>query len=222
MSNDKLPISLASFLISSIVPKLMERDMLGRMYIRLGRVLTLSIWLYETGAILGRFWKDKLSLVVKMFEVEEKRDEFTRFWRNEANKRLELYGSQPHTFPTFVGETDLKLFDGKTLQELPKIGDKKLHHNEGQQRLRLAESSLVEGIMFGGMFPDLTHLMLVNQYQKTDMDSWRRAREYGLTLSESPPYKSVADKEKEVTAMARDYVGEYFPELMEPLGLAGI
>jgi hypothetical protein len=222
MTNDKLPISLASFLILGVLPKLMERDLLGGMYIRLGRVLTLSAWLYETGAILGRFWEDKLLVVVKMFEVEGKREEFTQFWCNQAKKRLEIYGSQPSNFPIFVVQTDLEMFTGKKLEDLMKIGDKKLHHKEGEKWLKLAETSMIEGIMFGEMFPDLTHTMLVNQYEKIDTDSWKEARSYGVTLSEKPPQITVADKEKEVIAMARDYVVEYHPELIEDLRLAEI
>jgi hypothetical protein len=131
MSDEKLPISLASFLIMGILPKLMERDMFGRMYIRLGRVLTLSAWLYETGAILGRYWTGTMPMVLEMFEVEGKREGFTEFWCNEAKKRLEMYGSQPNRFPIFVIQTDLKMFTGKKLKDLLNIGNKKLHHREG-------------------------------------------------------------------------------------------
>jgi len=206
----------------SVLPKMMERDMLGRMYIRLGRVLTLSAWLYETGAILGRFWRDKLPVVTRMFEVESKREQYTDFWRNEAKKRLEMYGSQPTSFPIFVAQTDLGMFVGKKLQDLLNIGDTKLHHKEGQRWLELAERSVIEGIMFGSMFPDLTYDMLVNQYEKIDIDSWKEARSYGVTLSEEPPQITVVDKEKEAIAMARDYVVEHHPRLVADLGLAGI
>jgi hypothetical protein len=182
MSDEKLPISLASFLIMGILPKLMERDMFGRMYIRLGRVLTLSAWLYETGAILGRYWTGTMPMVLEMFEVEGKREGFTEFWCNEAKKRLEMYGSQPNRFPIFVIQTDLKMFTGKKLEDLLNIGNKKLHHREGQQWLELAEKSMIEGIMFGSMFPDLTRTMLVNQYEKIDRDSWKEARRYGVDI----------------------------------------
>lgn len=222
MSNEKLPISFASFLILAILPKLMERDMFGRMYIRVGRVLTLSVWLYETGAVLGRFCRDRLPSVVKMFEVEDKQEEFTQFWCSQARKRLELYGSQPNSFPIFVVQTDLEMFTGKKVQDLLKIGDKKLHHKEGQRWLKLAETSMIEGIMFGNMFPDLTHTMLVNEYERIDIDSWKEARSYGVTLSEKPPQITAVDKEKEAIAMARDYVIEYHPELIDDLGLTEI
>ncbi len=72
--------------------------------------------------------------------------------------------------------------------------------------------------MFGSMFLDLTHTMLVNEYEKIDTDSWKEAQSYGVTLSEEPPQVTALDKEKEAIAMARDYVVEYFPELIDNLG----
>ena len=222
MSNNKLPIGLASFLILGPLPRLMEKDWLGNQFIRLGRILTLSIWLYETGAILGRFWKDKISTVVEMFEVEEKRGEFTQYWCEQAKKRLEKYGEQPNSFTIYVAQTDLEMFMGKKLDDLMKIGDKKLHHQEGQKWLRLVETSLIEGIMFGSIFPDLTHTMLVNKYEKIDTESWKEARKVGLTLSEAPPQTTAADKEKEAVEMARDYVTQYHPRLTGDLRLPKI
>jgi hypothetical protein len=217
--NDKLPISFASFLMLGVVPKLMEKDLLGRMYIRLGSVLTLSIWLYETGAILGRFFKDKLPTLVGMFEIESKEHEFTEFWRSQAKKRLEIYSGQPTSFAIFVGQTDLEMFTGKKLKDLMKIGGKKLYHEEGQRWLRLAETSMIEGIMFGNMFSDLTNEMLINEYEKVDMGSWSEARRYGVTLPEKPSHMSVRSKEQEVMGLLRDYVKEYHPKFIDDLGL---
>lgn len=222
MSDRELPISFGTFLIMGIFPKLAEKGVFGKPFIRLGRVLTLSGWLYETGAILGHFWKDNIPVVVSMYEVEDKREEFTQYWHDQAKNRLEKYGEQPQTFPIFVLQTDLDILMGKKLEDLLKIGDKKLSGDEGNKWLRLVEASMIEGIMFGSMYPDLTHTMLTNEYEKVDMNSWKEARKYGVTLSEEPPQMTVADKEKEAMEMARDYVAEYHPELTDDLGLAKI
>jgi len=219
MSSNKPAMSFSAFLSPGIVSKMIEKSMFGGMYIRLGKVLTLSVWLYETGAILGRFWKDKVPVVVKMLEAEGKQEEFTQFWCNQAKKRLEMYGSQPHSFPIFVTQTDLEMFEGNKLQDIMKIGDKKVPLQEAEPWIKL---SMVEGIMFGAMFSDLTRTMLENEYEKIDMDSWEEARSYGVTLSEKPPQMTVVDKEKEAIAMARDYLAEYFPELIDDLGLMEI
>jgi hypothetical protein len=217
--NDELPISFGSFLILSVLPKLMENDFLGRMYIRLGRVLTLSIWLYEIGAILGRLYKDKLFTLLAIYEVESKRQEFIEFWSSKAKKRLEIYSGQPTSFPIFVGQTDLEMFTGKKLKDLMKIGDKKLYHEEGQRWLTLAERSMIEGIMFGHIFPDLTHQILTNEYEKSDVGSWNEARKYGVTLLEKTSHTTVRSKEQEVIGLLQDYVKEYHPKLIDDLGL---
>lgn len=219
MSDKQLPISFGHFLIMGILPKLLEKGAFSEPSIRLGRVLTLSCWLYETGAILGRFWKDKIPVVFSMYEVEDKREKFTQYWHDQARNRLEKYGEQPRTFPIFVLQTDLDMFMGKKLEDVVKIGMKKLSHNEANQWLKLAETSMIEGIMFGSLYPDLTHTMLVNEYEKIDVDSWKEARKYGVTLSEKPPQMTVGDKEKEAVEMARDYVMEYHPGLIADLSL---
>ena len=225
VSDNILPISLATFLILGPLPKLMEKDILGKMYITFGRVLTLSCWLFEIGAVLGRFWIERVPIVVRMFEVESKQKYFTQYWSEQARNRLQLYGKQPNDFPTFVFETYMETFTHKKfeeleLKELIKIGNSKLYHEQAQHRLRLAETFLIEGIMFGSKFSDLTHAMLVNQYEKVDIDSWEKARRYGVTLFEKPPQTSVAAREKEAIALARDYVSKYHPQLLSDLGLA--
>jgi len=209
-------MSFPAFISLGIVTKMVEKGMFGGAYIRLGKILTLSAWLYEIGAILGRFWKDRLPVLVRMFEAEGKREEFTQYWRNQAKRRLETYGSQPSSFPIFVFQTDLEMFKGKKLQDLLKIGDNKIPLQEAEPWIKL---SLIEGIMFGSILPDLTHTMLVNEYEKIDLDSWKEARSYGVTLPEKPRDMTVGDKEKETIAMAREYVVEYFPELIDDLGL---
>jgi len=217
MSDRELPISFGQFLIMGIFPKLVENGVFGKPFIRLGRVLTLSVWLYETGAILGRFWKDKIPVVLSMYEVEDKREEFTQYWHNQVKNRLEKYGDQPRTFPIFVLQTDLDILMGRKLEDFVKIGEKKLSHDEGNKWLTLIETSMIEGIMFGSLYPDLTHIMLVNEYEKIDVDSWKEARKYGVTLSEKPPQMTAEDKEKEAVEMARDYMMQYHPGLMADL-----
>jgi hypothetical protein len=224
MTDRELPMNFGQYLILDILPRLREKGMFGKPFIRLGTVFTLSGWLYETGAVLGRFWKDKIPVVYSMFEVEDKREEFTQYWHDQARNRLEKYGGQPRTFTIFVLQTDLDILMGKKLEDLEpkdfvKIGEKKLSPNEGNQWLRLIETSMIEGIMFGSLYPDLTHIMLVNEYEKIDVDSWKEARKYGVTLSEKPPQMTVEDKEKEAVEMARDYVMEYHRGLMTDLSL---
>ena len=219
MSDKELPISLGQFLIMGIFPKLAEKGVFGKPFIRLGRVLTLSVWLYETGAILGRFWKDKIPVVFTMYEVEDKRAKFTKYWHDQARNRLEKYGEQPRTFPIFILQTDLEILMGRKLEDFVKIGMKKLSHNEANQWLRLVETSVIEGIMFGSLYPDLTHTMLVNEWESIDVSSWNEARKYGVTLSEKPPQMTVEGKEKEAVEMARDYVMEYHPRLIADLSL---
>lgn len=222
MSDTGLPISFGQFLIMSVFPGLVEQNVFGKPSVRLGKVLTLSVWLYETGAILGRFWKDRVPVLVCMYEVEHRREEFAQYWRDQARKRLEKYAEQPRAFQMFVLQTDLDMLMGKRLEDLEwegfvKIAAQKLSHDDANRWLRLIETSLIEGIMFGSLYPKLTHDMLVNAYERIDVDSWKEARRYGVALSEERPQTTAAEKEKEAVDMARDYVMQYHPGLMTDL-----
>jgi hypothetical protein len=118
-----------------------------------------------------------------------------------------------------VGQTDLEIFTGRKLEDLMEVGDKKLYHKEGQHWLTLAERSMIEGIMFGYIFPDLTHqIILTNEYEKVDMGSWNEARKCGVTLPEKPLHRTVRSKEQEVVGLLQDYVKEYHPKLGDDLG----
>jgi hypothetical protein len=219
MPNENLPISFGDYLITCVIHKITEKTWLGSPFVRIGRILTISAWLYETGAILGRRWKDKLPVVMQMYEIEEKRSEFTIYWSNQAKKRIDQYGGSPKNFQTFMIHTDLELFWNSKIQDFIKIGDKKLNKNQAQESLQLASLSLLEGIMFGSLYPDITKEMLTNTYEKVDMNAWKEARKYGLTLSKNPPYTSVLDKEEQAIELARDYVKQYHPNLINALNL---
>jgi len=219
MSKDELPINFASFLMVSVVPKRMEKNWLGTTYIRLGQVLNLSAWLYETGAILGRIFKKRITSVLKTFEYEDKLDSFTNYWETQARKRLDAFTGNPTSFPIFVISTDLNMYFSASLDDFMKLANKKLMAKEGEALLQTVNTSMIEGIMFGTIYPDITLKILKNEYENIDMSNWKEARKYGVSLPENPSIKTVADKEKEVTLLFKDYSTEYHPGLIKELKL---
>lgn len=219
MSKDELPINFASFLMVSVVPKRMEKNWRGTTYIRLGQVLTVSFWLYETGAILGRLFKKRITSVLKTFEFEDKLDSFTNYWEMQAKERLNKFTGNPTNFPIFVITTDLNMYFSASLDDLIKLSNRKLMAKEGELLLQSVNTSMIEGIMFGTIYPDLTLEILKNEYENIDMKNWEEARKYGVSLPESPSIKTVADKENETTVLFKDYLTEYHPGLIKELQL---
>lgn len=79
----------------------------------------------------------------------------------------------------------------------------------------------LEGIGFGSSFPELTEKMYGNAYEDIDMDAWSKHRAHGLAISEKPTIISLEEQEETVLQMLAAYMAEYYPELLDPLGLRG-
>lgn len=195
--------------------------MLRGSYIRFGRFLIVCSFLYEAGAILGRARRDKLMLLAKIIPVEEGREHgFINFLQRLARERLEKFGKEPTSFINFVMSTELEKvglsLTASNFKTLKKAMEEKWPLAKTEPFIILRGE---EGIGFGSCFPELTEKMWRRTYEAIDMDQWSEARAYGLTLPEKPPKMSFEEQEQNVLEMVATYVSEYYPELVDPLGL---
>lgn len=215
-----MPLGFGAYLIKNVMHMVVEKDSHGNLYSRMSKLLLLSGWLYEEGAILGKLWKDKLSSVLQVYEreINQKKD-FVEYWMNQAKDRLRQYNGEPESFQIYILKTDLEMLWGLNLDKYKKIADTKLDQSKAQEFFQMAELSFLEGIMFGNLYPDIVEKMLENTYENVDSNQWNQARKAGITLSTSTPYTSVKDKEKEAVDLAHDYVTKYHPTLVNALGL---
>ena len=201
--------------------KMIETSLFREPYIRFGGVLAVSTFLYETGAILGRARRDKLTLLAKIAPVLEGReDDFINFLQKQARERLEAFGKEPDSFFKFIISTELEKvglsLTGSNLKTLKKAFEEKFPLKGDEPAIKLIGE---EGIGFGSCFPDLTERMWRHAYESVDIDQWSEARAYGLTLPEKPPKMSFEEQEQTVLDMVAIYVAEYYPELLDPLNL---
>ena len=193
----------------------------GGPYLLFSQVLTVSLFLYETGAILGRARRDRLSILAKIVPVLEGReDDFINFLQRLARERLEKFGKEPDSFFNFIMSTELEKvglsLTGSEFKTLKKTFDDKFPLKGSEPLIKLIGE---EGIGFGSCFPDLTEKIWRHAYESVDMDSWSEARAYGLTLSEKPPKMSFEEREQTVLDMVAIYAAVYYPELLDPLDL---
>lgn len=77
-----------------------------------------------------------------------------------------------------------------------------------------------EGIGFGSQFPELTERMY-RSHENIDMDEWSDARKHGLDIPERPDIVSLEEREQSALQILAAYASEFYPELLEPLGLVG-
>ena len=191
----------------------------GGYYVPLLPLFWTGLWLFQKGAILGRARRDRLELLAKM--LFQPGSEQNVYWvlNGLATARMEKYGKEPDDFVDFWVRTELPeataghLFDVDVLKWLSK---RKMRLGEA---LNKVNSWVLSGIAFGATYPDLTERMWNKFGERRDPASWAEARRAGLDLPEEDTILSLEEMGHTVLAEVADYALEYFPELVEPLGL---
>lgn len=226
------------------VNKVAKKRLLGGPYIPFSDFCTVLCFMYESGAILGRARRDKLSILVKMLEAPGTRKALTKallmlqggtieILRNEAKKRLDTFrsevGKEPDTFFEFIQLRELERTIGLSLNDALKAysgGDKRIMKAlDDKVPLKEAEPHIkifgLEGIGFGNSFPQLTERMYRNLHENIDMHVWSDARAHGLAIPEKPTQMTLEEQEEQILQMVAAYTSEYYPELLDPLDLRG-
>jgi len=199
-----------------------QKGLFGGHYIRFLPFLDVGGWLYETGAILGRARHDRLEILATMLCEPGREEGFCEWLYDLARKRIAEYGTEPDSFLRFFTEMELRkarvsLSDPR---QLKRAADMKLSL---EQAGTMSQLHFLEGIGFGSAFPDLTERMWRQTYEpiKEDVwDAWADARRHGLHIpvpEGRPP--TLEEREQQVLVQVASYATEYFPDLVEPLGL---
>lgn len=192
---------------------------------------------YETGALLGRAMRHKLDVLHKML-VKPGTDinRNIAFIQSEAKARLKKFteekGKEPDTFNDFIALKELEeaaKVMGLSIDEDAYYQDPKSHlKNLGKlygRELALDDvyknilNCSLYGIGFGSSFSELTVRMYKNSYENINMNEWAEAWSYGLNIPEKPDIIPIEEREKEILAIVAGYTGEFYPELLDPLGL---
>ncbi len=219
--------SLMFHLGKNVVLPLVEKGLFGGTYIRVGRFLIAGLWLYQTGAVLGRARRDRLETLAKMFSEPGRERESSNYLQDLAAKRIDKYGREPERFYDFFMKTEYEkagvswpaMLDagGRVdLDAMKRVRKEKIPLDQADQTLRMF---VLEGIGFGAKFPELTERMWRQTYETFDLEVWDDARRHGVDVPEEPTPIPLEQQEQEVLAQVAVYATEHFPELVEPLGL---
>lgn len=186
-----------------------------------GRFLTAGLWLYQTGAVLGRAHRDRLETLAKMFSDYPGREREASDWlRDLAAKRIDNYSREPESFFDFFMTTEYEKagvsWPPASPDAIKRVDNEKIPLEQAGDTLNLLG---LEGIGFGARFPELTERMWKQTYEIFDLEAWDRARRYGVDVPEEPTPLPLEQREREVLAEVAVYATEHFPELVEPLGL---
>ena len=237
--------ALMVFLGSVPVAQVVKRRLFGKPFIRWSNFCEVLWFMYESGAILGRARHNKLDILEKMlvswvsiiptgsnyFYLTRFKPgiEQIEFLRKIAKKRLDTFrnevGKEPDTFFEFILFREIERLIGLSPADSLKPYIRKNQRPLGERKMSLEvaypdiEGFGLEGIGFGGSFPELTERMYRNAYEGIDTGLWSEARAHGLAIPEKPEIVSLEEREATLLQMVAAYATEYYPELLDPLDL---
>ena len=196
-----------------------QKGLLGGVKVRMEDFMQVSAAVYATGAVLGRARHDRIEILAKMFSDPGQEKDSSEWLQSLANERIQKYGRDPENFPALFFTTEWREMgatwpdDHRTVMQL---GNKKVPLEKLEDRFKMY---ILEGIGFGAAFPQKTERMWKDLYETVDAAAWERAKASGVDVPEKPTPVNLADREREVLSEVAEYASEYFPELVEPLGL---
>lgn len=196
-----------------------EKGLFGRVHMRFGRMLMAGLWLYQTGAVLGRSRHDRFEILARMFCHPGQEREFCRDMRDDAAERLDKYGGEPDSFFDFFWKIEYQRAGinwPEDYRAAVQLGKQKMPLQELEPLLK---GYMMQGLGLGAGFPELTERLWRKTYEHVDPEAWARARRYGVDVPEQPPPLPLEEQEQAVLLEVAQYATAYFAELVEPLGL---
>jgi len=221
MTNVVTKSTLGQHMSHEALKPLVKKKLLGGYEVLFGPcICTVSIWLFQKGALLGRARSGRLNVLVELLPItwanSGKEADVCGVLREEAKKRLDDFGMEPDSFPTFWLKTEFSTLDLSSLEVLM-LSMKKVCLGK---ILPMLDTWIMSGIGFGATYPELVQKMWVGTYETLiDKDKWVKSREYGLAIPKEQIPMPLGEKEQHVLLEVGRYVYKYFPQFLEPLGL---
>jgi hypothetical protein len=210
--------TLFSHLASPALEKVSRMGPAGQYYIPLSGLLHVCAYLYETGAILGRAWRDRLLELLSMLFAAEERQYCIAELRNLLIRRLENSGRYAHSFYTFYLHgtmRDMNLyFDINGMREA---------HNNIRDRTEAGhflEYAGAEGLLLGSWYPDLAEKMYGEGYGAQEDIINEMTRGVAL-LPEETAIISIRERERLILDKVNAYVSEYHPNFADASRVRG-
>jgi len=226
--------TLMSCLASEPAEYFSEKGLFRKRQISGYNCLRINWYMYETGAILGRVRRDKLTTLVKILPVVAGQEGSCLLsLKEDAQKRLDKFkrehGKEPESFEQFIFDserTKMMITNPKELRDKAPPEDV----------YAIFERWGAGGIGFGSSFPELTEKMYRNYYESTvDKETWAWWGASGLNLPKKPtalaglnadlkklfPVAKLKEREGQILQIVAAYTSEYYPELLDPLDLRG-
>jgi hypothetical protein len=218
---------LAELFLSPFV----RTGLLSGRWVPFGQCIIAAQEAYETGALLGHRFHDKIPIFVKLF-CEPGRETGLAACMGEI-ARAEVASCQVETMTFF--ELRWEKHVASMMGAMRRAGRTNLTETHSyyliaSERVRYAnvyrwlQSVTSEGIALGMWLPELAEKLWRNSYAlprgEKELQEWAAWRSYGLNLPETPPApESLEAAEARVVSYIVPYISQRWPEMLQELGL---
>jgi len=215
---------LLAYLVHQIIAPLTRKGLFSDDHIFFGEYMPCAEFLYETGAVLGYTFRDRLVVFVELFTEPGHQSDFVSYIATPAAHRLaELPGEPKDFMDLFFKPEAERLMKVMCSHGLTKYSDWTDITKVAKQKMRIKDifsglqMTAAEGVGLGSQYPELTERLLLDA---DDADAWRDARTHGLDIPASPPRpRPIHERQTEAKVMIRPYVEKVRPDLLTKLGL---
>ena len=210
-------------LVAEYLGRMVEKRFLGGKFVRVGPMLTVGVFLFEMGAILGYAFRDRVDAFALPFFAKDDRPDAVEYMRDLGRNARAATLAEAKTLNELVMVWGMRQEDASLPHEhwpqwFMARSNEKLDVEEA------FETSLVFGVAgagFGAEFPDAFEALYANSYTPDDPETWREAHKYGVVdTAEQPELVPLEDRVREAREGFAEFCQEYFPQLIEPLGLS--
>jgi hypothetical protein len=211
--------SLIAELIRGIMQPAVEKKFFGEPFITCARYLGCYEQAYESGAVLGHAFSDRLPVLVRLLTERGHENTQADIMLQTAQKHLVSVGEAKSFFDLAMCFEKARTED---LWRKATVSESDIAQLIKSSRLRLEvvsarlQAAVTDGIGFGAMYPKLTEELWRAAYESTkDPIRLETLRKLGMSIGEfkldSPP---LAQQQEKLIAVVNTFVAKERPELL--------
>jgi len=200
-----------------------KRGLLSRRkVVRMGPLISVGGFLFETGAVLGRVMRDQLPTFVYPFCSETPDNVALADLMRRKGREVASRGEGASTISELVTISEMRKVDATLPADQWAMW--MLANGNGELAVEFAGQMgimfMVDGAGFGAEFPDRFEQLYFNTYAKVDRDAWNEMREHGLDIPAEPDeFVPLEVRTENDLAIFADYCAEFYPDYVAKLGL---
>jgi hypothetical protein len=212
--------------VTSIIAPALKKRVFAASYIPFRRYLGCYQVAFETGAVLGYTFRDRLSTFAKLFCVPGREEELSMAMQELARQKISKVGETEN----FLG---LAMFaeEARITANWRESGitEKQIDHLSQRLKMTLEQAfknlsgAVSTGIGFGSAFPELTERLWKAGYERELMpDEWREYQRIGVVSGDDIPEPlPLIKRQGQLLSLVELFVSKTRPELLSEFQVAG-